>query len=200
MVLLTRPGAPYPHRRSRLRRAWSALLAAWLLLGTGLASRTQEPMEYLVKGVYLFKFGDYVEWPAESLPKPGMPFVIGILGDDPFGAALDQAVKGRTIQGRPILLRRLARVEEARDVHILYIGASEARRWEHVLSGLQGRSVLTVSDGSLQPGAVINFVIQGNKVRFEINADAADRVDLKLSSKLMSLATEVRRVKTKGEG
>jgi hypothetical protein len=182
-------------------RCIPALLAFLLVLGPGFGTaRAEEPMEYQIKGVYLFKFAAYVDWPPVAFPQPGMPFVIGILGQDPFGSNLDLAVKSHTIQGRPILIRRFKRVEDVRDVQILYLGPGETEHWDHVLASLRDRSVLTVSDGASQAGAIINFVIQGNKVRFEINADAADRVDMKLSSKLLSLASAVKRSSSKREG
>lgn len=179
---------------------WSAALLALSLtpgLGRGTAL-AEEPLEYAVKAVYLLKFGDYVEWTPGALPGPGMPFVIGVLGNDPFGAHLDLAVKGRTVQGRSIVIKRYQRVDQVENVQILYISPAETGRWEGRPASLRGMSVLTVSDGTPQQGAIINFVIQGNKVRFEIDADAAERADLRLSSKLLSLATAVRKTSPDG--
>lgn len=166
-----------------------------LLLG-GLAARAQAP-EYEVKGVFMYKFGDYVEWPAAAFDGPGAPFTIGILGDDPFDGTLDQIVQNRTIQGRPVVIKRFRRVDEVRGVQILYLGASETERWQKDLENLKGMTILTVSDQTRRPGAVITFVLQDKKVRFEIDQDAAGRSGLKLSSKLLSLATAVRK---RGEG
>ena len=166
-----------------------------LLLG-GLAARAQA-LEYEVKGVFMYKFGDYVEWPAAAFEGPGTPFTIGILGDDPFDGTLDQIVQNRTIQGRRVTIKRFHRVDEVRGVQILYLGASERERWQKDLQELKGMTILTVSDQARRPGAVITFVLQDKKVRFEIDQDAAGRSGLKLSSKLLSLATSV---KKKGEG
>jgi hypothetical protein len=166
-----------------------------LLLGC-LAGEAQAP-EYAVKGVFMYKFGDYVEWPAAAFDGPGTPFTIGILGEDPFDGGLDEIIQNRTVQGRPVVVKRFHRVDEVRGVQILYLGVSEAERWKKDLESLRGMNVLTVCDRAMQPSTVITFLIQDKKVRFEINQDAAERAGLKLSSKLLSLAVSVRK---KGEG
>src|SRR5882724_5191380 len=164
-----------------------ALAASCSLAGN--AATTQESLEYAVKGAFLFKFGAFVEWPSSAFPNPDAPFVIGILGDDPFGASLDQIVQGRTVQGRVVVIQRLQRVEQAKDVHILFIARTERERAEQIAASLRGNSVLTVSDvdHSPRPVGVINLVTVDNKVRFEIDEDMAQRAGLKLSSKLLSL-------------
>jgi len=141
----------------------------------------------------MYKFGDYVEWPAGAFTGPGTPFTIGILGEDPFDGGLDQSVQNRTVQGRPIVVKRFRKVEQVHGVQVLYLSDSEADRWEQDLAILKGLSILTIGDRSGRPGAVITFVIQDNKVRFMIDAAAADRAGLKLSSKLLSLAASVRK-------
>jgi hypothetical protein len=175
-----------------LRLLPRAALATAVLVIPG-AAQAQEASEFQIKGAYLFKFGDYVEWPAGSMPPPGAPFVIGILGDDPFGDALDQTVQGRSVHDHPVVIRRLQRVEQARGVQILYLSQSEAERWDQDMAALRGQNVLTICDKDHVRGSVIAFLLQGNKVRFEIDSGAAERAGLKLSSKLLSLATSVRR-------
>jgi hypothetical protein len=180
-----------PWRWARWLRA-----VAILPLLCGAASAQGAP-EYEVKGVFMYKFGDYVEWPAAAFDGPGAPFTIGILGEDPFDGSLDQIVQNRTVQGRPVVIRRFRRVDEVRRVQILFLSASEMERWQKDLESLRGTNILTVCDHAVQPGAVITFVLKDKKVRFEIDEDAAGRAGLKLSSKLLSLATSVRK---KGEG
>ncbi len=175
-----------------LRPLLSRLALAALCLGPGQA-RGQDTTEFQIKGAYLYKFGDYVDWPSASLPPNGAPFIIGILGEDPFGASLDQIVQGRSIHDRPVVVRRFQRVEQARGVQILYLSPSEAGRWDQVMAALQGQNVLTICDKDHVSGAVIAFLIQGNKVRFEIDPRAAERAGLKLSSKLLSLAAVVKK-------
>jgi len=170
-----------------LRRA--ALAAVLLVAGPAGA---QEP-EYTVKGAFMYKFGDYVEWPPSAFSGPDAPFTIGILGEDPFDGGLDQTIQNRTVQGHPIVVRRFRKVDQVRGVQVLFMSPSEAARWDQDLAGLQGLNILTIGDRPGLPGAVITFVLQGNRVRFEIDQDAADRAGLKLSSKLLSLAASVKR-------
>lgn len=190
------PGPTLTRRLGGWRRVSPALFALILSLGFGSVTLlSQESLEYPVKAVFLFKFGDYVEWPPGALPKPGAPFVIGVLGKDPFGANLDLAVKDRTVQGHPIIVKRFERVEQVKDVQILFVDADNPEQLERFLMDLRTASVLTVCDGPAKPGAVISFVIQENRVRFEIDTDAAERANLKVSSKLLSLARVVGKAK-----
>ena len=177
------------NRLTGARRHCVFVLVAIVLftLVSGMA-RAQATPEYAVKAAFLVKFGAFVEWPADTFPPPNAPFVIGVLGEDPFGADLDRSVQGATVQGRPVIVKRYQRVEQSRDAQILYISATTQERREYVLSRLRDENTLTVSDKSALPGGIISFVIQDNKVRFEIDAEAAERAGLKLSSKLLALA------------
>lgn len=187
------PGAGVLDRFRLLPRScrwWAALVALNLFFfGWGsAAAKTEESLEYAVKGAFLLKFGAFVDWPASALSEPGASFIIGILGEDPFGANLDEMVKNREVHGRPVAIKRYKRMEQAREAHILYISPSERERLGQIVASLDGASVLTVSDESPQPAGIINFIIQEKKVRFEIDLEAAERSGLKLSSKLLSLA------------
>jgi hypothetical protein len=164
----------------------------FLCLGLG-AAQTAEPTEYAIKGAYLFKFGEYVSWPPSRFASVGDPFVIGILGTDPFGASLDQEVQGRTVQGHPILVKRFARPDQLEQVHVLYVAGDAWAHPEQVREVLQGRNILTVSEKGRGSEAIVSFILQQGRVRFEIDAGAADREGLKLSSKLLSLAVAVKR-------
>jgi YfiR/HmsC-like len=186
------PHKPY-HLLGACCRWFLALVALTLWGGTATgAAKAEDSLEYAVKGAFLFKFGAFVEWPPSALPEPGAPFIIGILGEDPFGANLDQMVQNREVHGRPVVIKRYKRIEQARDAHILYISTSEKERLQEIAASLSGTSILTVSDESRQAGGIINFIIQENKVRFEIDAEAAERAGLKLSSKLLSLAKVIK--------
>jgi hypothetical protein len=177
----------------RARHVGVARLAAALAVLIGArAIAAQTPLERAVKSVYLFKFADYVEWPPGVDPALRTTFNIGVLGPDDLGATLDEAVKGRRVGGRPIVVRRFDRVAEVEGVDVLYVTPGAAARWPDVLAPLDGRPVLTVGDRSAPCGAIIEFVLHENKVRFDIDATAARRAGLKLSSKLMSLALAVK--------
>jgi hypothetical protein len=170
--------------------AWTALvLMSWLFFGGSLWAQTAN--EYEVKAAFLYKFASFVEWPSES---GNEPLCIAVVGQDPFGAALDQVVKGKSINGRAFLIKRFKPGQDAAGCHIVFISASERSRVPSVLDRLHGVSALTVSDipGFCQAGGMINFELVDQKVRFEINPQAAERAGLKLSSKLLSVAKIVR--------
>jgi len=171
-----------------------ALIALVVLLdvGKGVAkTEVEESLEYAVKGAFLFKFSAYVEWPRSAFANTTTPFVIGILGEDPFGANLDAIVQDRTVEGRVVLIKRYKQPDQARAAHILYISATEATSQEQILTSLHGMNILTVSNDSPETGSIINFVVQDGKVRFEIDLKAADVAGLKVSSKLLALAKTV---------
>jgi hypothetical protein len=145
--------------------------------------------EYQLKAVFLFNFIQFVQWPDAVFPEPGTPIRIGVLGDDPFGQALDEAVRDETVRGHKLVVLRSRRLEDLQDCHLLFIGKSEARRIGEILALIDRRPVLTVgeTDGFARNGGIIAFFSEGNKVRFEINPVSAQRQGLKLSSQLLGL-------------
>jgi hypothetical protein len=154
--------------------------------------RAQRPSEYELKAVFLYNFAKFVEWPAEAFPGPSSPIVIGIAGHDPFGAAIDEAVSGKTANGRAIVVRRMKSSEDLRSCHILFIAIAEASRAARILRSTEGASVLTVGEMPhfSRRGGIVNFLIERNHVHFEINKELADRANLKISSRLLKLAKE----------
>jgi hypothetical protein len=182
-----------PGFRSRAFRR--ALLPAWgvfLWLGTAGAAATPPAAtpEYQLKAVFLFNFAQFVEWPAAAFPAPDAPLVIGVLGSDPFGPALDEVVRGETIGPHRLEVRRYTRLDEVGPCQILFIGASEATRLEQVLGRLRDRPILTVSDleGSALRGVMIRFVPENGRIRLRINLEAARKAGLQVSSKLLRRA------------
>jgi hypothetical protein len=129
----------------------------------------------------------FVDWPPAAFPGAQAPMVIGVLGEDPFGASLDDAVRGETVNGRPLVVQRFRRVEDLDSCHVLFIGRSETARMAAILSRLRGRSILTVSDAEefTRLGGMIRFVNENKKVRLQINVEAARAADLTISSKLL---------------
>jgi YfiR/HmsC-like len=147
-----------------------------------------ESPEYTIKAAYLYKFVPFVEWPSP----PGSSFDICIIGDDPFGSAIDRAVDGQTAMGKPIEVTRLDDSDSADQCQILFIAPSEGRSVRAIADKLEGRPILTVADeGDSDTDTVITFVIEDNRVRFEINDDIAAKDGLTISSKLLSLATDL---------
>ena len=174
-------------RASRRATTVALLLAGGLLGGRpALAAPTAQQVE----AVFLFYFSQFVDWPPGAFADQSSPIVIGVLGADPFDGTLDQAVSGERVNGRPIVVRRLANVGEAAGCHILYISASEAPNLPQILGALKGRNVLTVSDlgNFMQSGGMIRFVLIDQHVRLNINARAAQAAGLTLSSKLLRAA------------
>jgi hypothetical protein len=160
-----------------------------------LSSRIQAQAsgEYQVKAAFLYNFLKFVDWPAQSFANDSSPFIIGVVGNDTFNSAIDQAVSGKTANGRPIVIKRFASSKTLSYCHILFISPSERDRFRQIL-GTTGSGVLTVSetDGFAQIGGIVNFTLVDSKVRFEINQSAAERAGLKISAKLLSLARVVR--------
>jgi hypothetical protein len=158
------------------------------------AAADTESLAFAVKATYLTKFGYYVEWPKTAFPALDSAVNLCVVGEDPFGATLDKAASEERIGGRAIVIRRLQEVERDSGCHILYISGSETQRGSQMIEAVHGSSVLTVSDAS-RPGtaaAIVHFVIRENRVRFEIDEDAAAQNGLTISSRLLSLALTVK--------
>jgi len=145
--------------------------------------------EYQIKAAFLFNFAQFIEWPAGTYVATNAPFSIGILGDDPFGAALDDTVQGETIANHKLIVRRSRQIADLADCQMIFVSKSEKKRLAEILSALDSRPVLTVSEveGFTRSGGGINFYLDGSKVRFEINPAAAQNDGLKISSQLLSL-------------
>ena len=152
-------------------------------------------LEYPIKATYLYKFAPFVTWPEAAFDSPGSPFVLCIVGEDPFGSLLDQAVAGQRVGQHPIVVRRLQKVDRGANCHILFVGASRGQAAADALAVVKGAPVLTVTDsvGADTGASVIHFVVQDNRVRFRIDGQAAAQNGLVISSKLLSLALASRR-------
>jgi YfiR/HmsC-like len=145
--------------------------------------------EYQLKAAFLFNFAKFVEWPATAFNGADAPFGICVLGENPFRSALEETVRGSEVAGKRFAIRKISDARQAAGCHILFMGASERRRSRAVLEELKGFSILTVgeTDDFISNGGVIRFKLKEAQLRFEIDADAAAREKLKISSKLMSL-------------
>lgn len=174
--------------------AWVLFLTLSLLLLSPLAALAsadgRQAGEYQVKAAFILNFSNFVEWP-EGHFHDGI-LTIGILGRDPFEGAMDD-LKGKTVKGRKVVIRRYDDPEEALDADVLFIGASERMGLPRILHPLRGRPVLTVGDhpGFARSGVMINMVVLRKRVGFEINLQAARQSGLRISSQLLKLAKEV---------
>jgi hypothetical protein len=164
--------------------------AALLLSASTLRAQTQ-PSEYQIKAAFIFNFAKFVEWPTNALPEANSPMVIGVLGENPFGDNLEKTMRNKTVEDHPLLIKHFQSASDASKSHVLFISNSEKEKLPEVLKALEGSSVLTVGemDGFSERGGMISFVIEGTKIRFRINNDAATRAGLKISSKLLSLGS-----------
>ncbi len=169
----------------------SGLMALALLASTSAFGASS--LEYPVKATYLYKFAPFVTWPDVAFTAPNSPFVICVLGDDPFGPVLDQAISSQRVGARAIAIRRLEKVDKGSGCQILYVGGSRVQSAADALASVRGAPVLTVTDAArTEPPGVIHFVVQDNRVRFQIDDQAAAQNGLSISSKLLSLAVSVR--------
>ena len=173
-----------------LSAAWLVLSALLLSSGPGLSAEPPAPREYQLKAVFLFNFAQFVEWPPQAFADAQTPLVIGVLGRDPFGAYLDEAVRGETVNNRSLVVRRYGRVEDIDTCHILFISRSEGDRLEKILARLRGRNILTVGDaeGFGLHSVMIRLVTVENKIRLRINLEVAQAANLRISSKLLRAA------------
>jgi hypothetical protein len=146
--------------------------------------------EYLIKAGFTYNFAKLMDWPATAFPQPNSPIVIGILGTDPFGGTLDQVLRGKQANGRDFEIKHLKWGMDVRDCDILFISSSEGAHVDEVLHAVHGLPVLTIGEmpGFAQRGGIINFILEDNKVRFEVNVDAAKQANINISSRLLSLA------------
>jgi hypothetical protein len=149
--------------------------------------------EYHVKAAFLFHFAQLVEWPADSPNEGGSSLYLCTLGDDPFHGELESTVAGKQIGSRILRIRHVRTLQDTRGCNVLFISKSEGNRTASLLANLRNTPVLTVGDddGFVGAGGIIRMFLEGNKVRFEINRQAAESARLRISSQLLLLARNV---------
>lgn len=182
-------------RKGRWRKGASLWLSLVALFGTdeGGAATASASLEQAVKASFLFKFAPFVEWPPVAFAAGDRNFTICIAGDDPFGNVLDDVVRGQKMANRSVRVRRLKPEGGAAGCHMLFAGRSAEKDYTP-FAPLAGQPVLTVADrDGGPPGAMIQFVKLGGRVRFQIDDNAARACHLKISSKLLGLAIAVDR-------
>jgi hypothetical protein len=180
----------------RMRQLAAVLIAmAWMMFGvTPLIGQQVKASEYQVKAAYLYNFGRFVEWPPKAA-EANNAFTVCVLGQDPFGLALNATLADETVHGKSVVAKRIPDLAEAVNCRILFISSSEADRLKQILATLKDASVLTVSDlpNFSQSGGMVQFTMEGSRVRFEVNLAPAERAGLVLSSELLKVAVNVRR-------
>jgi len=170
-------------------RGISLVLFAWLAA----TAHAQSATEYQVKAAFLFNFAKFVDWPSEAFPSADSALQICILGQDPFGRDFEQIVVDKSVNGHRIEVAHPEGIPQARSCQILFVASSEKSRLATIFAGLRGAPVLVVGDtpGFAAQGGAINFVLDDNRVRFEVNVKAAEQAHLKISARLLTVAKVV---------
>jgi hypothetical protein len=155
----------------------------------GAPATTSAADEYRVKAAVVYNIARFVDWPSAAFAEAGSPLVVCVVGVDPFGSALDDAVQARTVKGRPVEIRRSH--DPGVGCHVVFIAFSEHKRVEDIIYGLGSTAALSISevDRFTHRGGIIGLRMDGS---FDINATAADRANLTLSARLLALASSVR--------
>jgi hypothetical protein len=182
-------------RRVRRRRLVATLLAAlvsWAGASAVLAQQNASS-EYQIKAAFLFHFAQFVEWPPDAFKDADSPLTYCTMGEDALSGALDQSLSGKTIGARSLRVQHLKPSQPAQTCQVLFVGALETRKLSEIMASVSGRPILTVGDSEhfAADGGVIGLVVEANKIRFEINLEAAEKANLKISARLLALAKAV---------
>ena len=176
-------------------RFGAAILGVLMALGGARSASTQtNPTgEYQVKAAFLFHFAQFVDWPEGTFKEADSPLTYCTIGEDPFHGALDASLNGKTIEARVVRVQHIKQAQQIPGCQILFIGAAENRLIPEVLTATRGTSVLTVGESEhfARNGGMIGFFLEENKIRFEINLEAAEHAKLRVSSRLLALAKTV---------
>lgn len=174
-------------------RTWLALIA---VMGTIIprAAQGQTADEYQVKAAYMYNFAKFVYWPAQSFDGPAQPIVFCVLGQTPLSQALSDALSGKVVDQRPLVFRQLTDGGQAGKCQVLFVSLPDKKHLRQTLDGVKSLNVLTVGEVEdfTKEGGIVRFVLDAGRVRLEFNLDAAEGANLRVSSKLLSLATTVR--------
>jgi hypothetical protein len=180
-----------------VRRVCCAALAVFLAAAGSSAAQDGAPQsaqEHEVKAAFLFKFLPFIEWPADTFAGAEAPIAVGVLGSTEVADDFEALAEGRAVGGRAVEVRRLKPGAAPADLQVLFVGRSQEGRLADLSRAVQGRPVLLVSEsaGALDAGSMVNFIVAGGRVRFEVSLEAAERAGLRISSRMLSVATNVR--------
>lgn len=174
-------------------RRGSKSMALVLLLALCTTAPAQEASEYQLKAAFMFNFAKFTEWPDTAFNSSSAPLVVGVIGDDPFGDAIN-IIQGKRVKDREVVVQRFTDPGSVANCQILFISASEQQQLPAIFNHVKRGTVLTVGEmeSFFDNGGVIKFVEVNGKVGFEINAEAVKKADFKLSSQLLKFAKLVR--------
>jgi YfiR/HmsC-like len=174
----------------RVRRWFIAGMSVLVMASvSGIGAQAQNVEEHDAKAAFMLKLVNFVQWPNDA----SHDLVIGFIGADATSEVLQHLASGKSVNGKPIVIRRLAHDGDVKACQVIFVGTSERKNMQSVLERLRGTNVLTVgeSDGFSQRGGIVNLMLSGGRIRFEVNPHAAERAHLQISSRLLSLATIV---------
>ena len=181
--------------KMRRRRFIIAVLVS-LSLAVSVRAQSADPdgsSEYLIKAGFIYNFAQLVQWPDAAFPQSDSPIVIGIVGNDPFGATIDSVVQGKKLNGRSLVVKRFRwgkDTREIKDCNILFVSSSERERLDEIIQAVKSLPILTIGEtpGFATRGGIINLTLEGNRVRFEVDIEAAKQANVNISSRLLALA------------
>lgn len=173
-----------------LRRSLAtAVLAAAMLLGWFAPQARAQYSESEIKAAFILNFAQFSKWPAKAFADADGQFTIAIFGDDSLGGALEKTCRGQSVGGRKVVVKRTRRLDDLKNCQIVFVSRSDSGRLEEILANIQGANVLTVgeSDRFARQGGAFGFVMDKDKIRFEVNPGAARRAGVEVSSRLLKL-------------
>jgi len=169
--------------------ASAALFLVWPVRGTAAVSETD------VKAAFLYNCAKFVEWPKDTFASETAPIQIAVIGDDEFASKLKSLLSDKKAQGRSFEVKKISNPQDVKSFQIVFISSSETRRLPQILDAAKKSSVLTIGETEqfVDLGGMINLFFEDAQLRFEVNADAAEKARLVISSKLLRLAKRVKR-------
>jgi hypothetical protein len=175
----------------------AAVIVTIAILGTG-RTRAGGPTRldasskvYEIKAAFIYNFAQFTQWPDSAFSSSDAPFVLGVIGETPLEPAMEQVLNGKAVAGHPIVLKHLDTTSQISGCHLLFISESSESHLDDIFNVIGNQPILTVGETTkfMTAGGIIRFFIADGRIRFEIDPDAADKAGLRLSSRLMSLAT-----------
>jgi hypothetical protein len=181
-----------PYAAQRRAQLCGVVLVSFLCLVAAIPAWAQSPpsVEYQVKAAFLLNFVKFIEWPPEAFQNEKAPITLCVFGRDPFGNALEDIIRGRAVNNRAILARRINELGDLKSCQLVFVSAAEDKRLPEILNNLKDTSAIVVGEGEgfAERGGGIQFFLEGNRLRFAVNVDAVQRARLRVSSKLLALA------------
>ena len=178
-----------------LRKSGFALLQVFLAFFFGTVLARAAVSETELKAAFLYNFAKFVDWPAQAFSSETDPIQIGIFGDEDFGGKLRSLLSDKKAHGRSFEVKKVSNPQEAKNFQIVFVSNTETKRLPQILEATKKLPILTIGESEqfLDAGGMINFTFEDSQLRFEVNPDAAERVKLAISSKLLRLAKRIKK-------